>query len=230
MGVSFSPIPCPTAQIKGPWQQEEDDTVRAQVAIHGAAKWPLIASMLPGRIGKQCRERWYNHLDPSIRNGPWTPEEEELLMRAQAAHGNRWVVIAKLLNGRTDNAIKNHWNSSLSKRAAEGGEFAPRRRPVKKLEGEVAGSEDDEDSKFGGKGTGAEKVAGARWSGLSDYRGVSWDKVTSKWRVRITVNGSRQNVGTFDDDEDAARAFDVAARASGRSDWLSLLNFPTAAE
>ena len=64
----------------------------------------------------------------------------------------------------------------------------------------------------------------------SDYRGVSWDKQSGKWRVQITVDGIRQHVGNFDDEEDAARAFDVAARASGRADRLSLLNFPTAAE
>ena len=129
--MSVSPGPCPSAQIKGPWRQEEDDTIRAQVAIHGAKKWSLIASVLPGRIGKQCRERWHNHLDSGIRKGPWTPEEEEMLMRAHAAHGNRWVVIAKLLNGRTDNAIKNHWNSNLSKRAAAWYEV---NGPIEKLE------------------------------------------------------------------------------------------------
>jgi len=101
--------------VKGPWTPEEDDTVISLVKVHGTKKWSLIARQLNGRLGKQCRERWYNQLDPSINKGEWTEKEDRLLIRAHNELGNRWAEIAKRLPGRTDNAIKNRWNSTLKR-------------------------------------------------------------------------------------------------------------------
>lgn len=109
---------------KGPWTKAEDETITRLVSELGANKWSLIAKELPGRIGKQCRERWFNHLNPEINKDPWTEEEEAVLRAAHSRIGNKWALIAKYLPGRTDNAIKNHYNATQRRAATRKGRKA----------------------------------------------------------------------------------------------------------
>jgi hypothetical protein len=102
--------------VKGSWTREEDATIVTFVREHGDKDWAKLALLLEGRTGKQCRERYKNHLDDSVNHASWTPQEDRLLAELHTQYGNAWTRLASFFKGRTDNCIKNRWNSTVKKR------------------------------------------------------------------------------------------------------------------
>lgn len=121
--------------VKGSWKRQEDEIIIQFVREKGVHDWTKLSVLLPGRIGKQCRERWHNHLDPCVKTSPWTEEEDSILIEMVQTIGTKWVKIAESLPGRSDNSIKNRWHSTLKKKLEyerNGGVRPKRGRPSHK--------------------------------------------------------------------------------------------------
>ncbi|KAG2717999.1 hypothetical protein I3843_03G198100 [Carya illinoinensis] len=111
---------------RGAWTAQEDRILREFIRIHGEGKWrnmPKRAGLK--RCGKSCRLRWLNYLRPDIKRGNISPDEEELIIRLHKLLGNRWSLIAGRLPGRTDNEIKNYWNTNLGRKVQDHQNTAP---------------------------------------------------------------------------------------------------------
>lgn len=174
--------------VKGPWLKEEDEKIISLVAELGAKQWSKIAQQLPGRIGKQCRERWYNHLNPEIKREDWSEEEDLLLIRKHQECGNKWADIAKNFVGRTDNAIKNHWNSTLKRRVEEA--------YAKGLPAEAAAfhnSSDENGKKLSsGKGTKSAKAAAKNQSQQASL--IVAKTSTAEYRKYVVSNDDGEDI------------------------------------
>jgi hypothetical protein len=123
----------PVIKGKGSWTAEEDAILREKRRQYGR-KWAKIAAHLPGRQGKQCRERFVNHLDPELKKGEWTDDEEAILIAMHEHHGNRWANISKQLPGRSDNDVKNHWYSTIQRKFQQHGKEVCFRKKIKRVE------------------------------------------------------------------------------------------------
>jgi|TARA_B110000285_G_C15093458_1_gene600500 uncharacterized FlgJ-related protein len=110
----------PSTNSVGNWTPEEDEAILRYVYDKGKGDehmmWGNLSETLRGRSGKSCRERWFNHLDPKIKRTEWSQEEQWVLFILRNQSSEKWSLISKKLMGRTDNAVKNYWNSRLKKR------------------------------------------------------------------------------------------------------------------
>ncbi|CAE5985020.1 unnamed protein product [Arabidopsis arenosa] len=102
---------------KGAWTKEEDERLVSYIKSHGEGCWrslPRAAGLL--RCGKSCRLRWINYLRPDLKRGNFTHDEDELIVKLHSLLGNKWSLIAARLPGRTDNEIKNYWNTHIKRK------------------------------------------------------------------------------------------------------------------
>ncbi|GMY12652.1 myb-related protein 308-like [Fagus crenata] len=116
---------------KGAWTKEEDERLINYIKLHGEGCWrslPKAAGLL--RCGKSCRLRWINYLRPDLKRGNFTDEEDELIINLHSLLGNKWSLIAARLPGRTDNEIKNYWNTHIKRKLYSRGIDPQTHRPL----------------------------------------------------------------------------------------------------
>jgi hypothetical protein len=108
------------AASRNKFSKGEDDLLRQLVTEHGDNNWPMVAAKMKSRTARQCRERYNNYLSPRIANGPWTPEEDQLLALKFDELGSAWARIARSFDRRSDVNVKNRWTTLQSR-----GKFRP---------------------------------------------------------------------------------------------------------
>ncbi|KAL8255972.1 hypothetical protein R6Q59_031039 [Mikania micrantha] len=120
---------------KGPWTPEEDEILIAYIEKHGHDSWRALPKRAGlNRCGKSCRLRWINYLNPEIKRGKITQEEENLIINLHSNLGNKWSRIASQLPGRTDNEIKNYWNTHVRKKFLKAGIDPKTHKPIPNLD------------------------------------------------------------------------------------------------
>ncbi|GMH25456.1 hypothetical protein Nepgr_027299 [Nepenthes gracilis] len=134
-------IPCceKDSVKRGQWTPEEDNKLSSYIAQHGTRNWRLIPKNAGlQRCGKSCRLRWTNYLRPDLKHGQFSDAEEQTIVKLHAVVGNRWSLIAAQLPGRTDNDVKNYWNTKLKKKLSGMGIDPVTHKPFSHLMAEIA--------------------------------------------------------------------------------------------
>ena len=118
MGV-WPVVEKPSGSIRHKFTKAEDELLKSLVEKYGESNWVAVSAQMKTRSPRQCRERYKNYLSPKIKNGPWTPEEEELLVQKVKELGQRWANIALFFEPRSDVNVKNHWTAMMNRQARE---------------------------------------------------------------------------------------------------------------
>lgn len=129
---------------KRKFSPEEDLILKREIALHGPRKWDKIALSLPGRTGRQCRDRFHNYLNPTLTNGPWTKEEDKLLEEKVSEIGQHWNKIIRFFRGRSTNNVKNRWYTYISKQKKD--EFQTLSGKNTNKNRQIAGYHEDEEN------------------------------------------------------------------------------------
>ncbi|CAA7395338.1 unnamed protein product [Spirodela intermedia] len=125
---------------RGLWTAEEDKKIVAYVSTHGAGNWASVPKKAGlKRCGKSCRLRWTNYLRPDLKHDDFTPGEEQTIISLHAKIGSRWSIIAHQLPGRTDNDVKNYWNTKLKKKLIQRGIDPVTHRPISHVVNSIQG-------------------------------------------------------------------------------------------
>ncbi|XP_030474751.2 transcription factor WER-like [Syzygium oleosum] len=182
---------------KGAWSAAEDEKLTAYIKRHGIWNWSRMAEPAGlKRSGKSCRLRWMNYLRPNLRHGNFTKEEDETIIKLHEVLGNKWSAIASKLVGRTDNEVKNYWNSRLKKRF----KGKPMQKPRNSVDARASNSVDanHESSSQGEEGRSTPTSIPVQLSNLGDFTG----NLTSS-PDKFGASSSNQSIGIHGDKENS---------------------------
>ncbi|CAM6067648.1 unnamed protein product [Sphagnum tenellum] len=199
---------------RGAWTAEEDEKLLAYVGSHGTGHWRSVGRKAGlQRCGKSCRLRWTNYLRPNIRHGSFTPDEEDLIVKLHSSLGSRWSLIAAKMPGRTDNDIKNHWNTRLKKKLCNMGIDPVTHKPISELLRDIAAVED---ARATGGASAAAGLGNPNEAAAEDDLHSSWEhSITSTTRSKCSMQaGGQDNNSCCSDQVDAAVELSSCCRSS----------------